>query len=251
MRAIELWAKDVYTVVPEALYQQVEGMTEALAVFYSRLMDNYLYFTTELKHKNYHPTATELSFRFNIDVKTVRNRLKALETFGLIIREKNSGYADNITVVNFKELDLITLPSAKELITEHREERKEQRATEKKEWLEKQANVVEVEEPVVFVQAPEPIVVEPTPVIHTVEEAVLSDKQIEYYCSITDTDFDRTKSSLLAEPSAGMYMLEVIAEHSNKKAEDGFFKSVANKANPHYKGHIPQTTYSEDLDSPF
>ncbi|EPR3244211.1 hypothetical protein ACU41F_004810 [Klebsiella aerogenes] len=237
-RTIELWKTTTYTVVPEEIYQRIPGMTEALALFYCRLMDNFLYHTVELEHATYHPTHKELSLRFNIDESTVKSRLTKLKKIGLVVSEKNEGYANNLTIHNYQNLDLMTGQTVKEKIQAHRAERKAIRKEEQEAW--KKENITEATE-----QASEPVKAsEASPISE--EEILMTDNQIKFYCDITGADFSMTKTALKNEPSAAVPMLELIESHAKEQRVKEEQDRTIRNAIPGRKGTIPERGTKDD-----
>lgn len=122
MNIATLWKDEQYTIVPDALYQRCDQLNEAVALFYCRLMDDYLYHTKTLG-KLYYPRIKELAIKFRVDEKTIKSRLRLLQSLGLVIITPNSGYANFIEVIDFRDLDILNDTDVKQEIAEHRGER--------------------------------------------------------------------------------------------------------------------------------
>lgn len=137
-RTAELWKDEEYTIVPSALYQRCEAIDCNLAVFYCRLMDDFLNETVNYG-KQYFPRQKELAIKFRVDLKTVKNYLKKLEALGLVQSEENPGYANFLTVINFQELEILNDTNVKELIKEHRGQRKAERAEQQQAYNEQKS----------------------------------------------------------------------------------------------------------------
>lgn len=261
-----LWKDEEYTIVPNALYQRCKQLNEATAMFYCRLMDDFLNETLNYG-KAYFPRTKELAIRFRVDEKTIKSRMKTLVGLGLVIQTPNPGYANFLEVVDFRSLDILDDTDVKAEIAEHRGQRKVEREQQRQSWIaENYANdlvpdnsTIEVvqttnEIPIISIVTSEDTgsqdaqiyVTPPTPINST-----LSDKQIAYYCSITKMDEERVKEILSQDTSASQTILEVIGNHSQAKAEEAFFKNVATKADPKFKGNSPFSDNIWGTDAPF
>ncbi len=161
-----LWKNEEYTIVPSALYQRCKRLNEATALFYCRLMDDYL---NETKNygKEYYPRLKELAIKFRVDEKTIKSRLKILAELGLVIQTPNKGYANFMEVINFQELDILDDTDVKEEIAIHRGQRRVERKQQQQEWLSKQLPPAPTPEPLPEPpqepEAPEAIQPQPEP----------------------------------------------------------------------------------------
>ncbi|MCE0178239.1 helix-turn-helix domain-containing protein [Klebsiella pneumoniae] len=172
-----LWKDEEYTIVPSALYQRCKRLNEATALFYCRLMDDYL---NETKNygKEYFPRIKELAIKFRVDEKTIKSRLKLLVELGLVIQTPNKGYANFLEVVNFQELNILDGTDVKEDIAIHRGQRKAERVKQHQEWLDKQSPSMLTPEP--LRETPEAL---STPPVMQAEGASQSEPVIEQFYS--------------------------------------------------------------------
>ncbi|ELP3919272.1 hypothetical protein QUQ16_000172 [Escherichia coli] len=259
-----LWKEERYTIVPDALYQRCSKLNEASALFYCRLMDDYLNETLNYG-KEYFPRHKELAIKFRIDEKTVKSRMKLLISLGLVIQTSNPGYANFLKVVDFRTLDILDNTDVAQEIAVHRNIRKLERAEQQTEWLVKTGKIDPLEECDIVESEVIVQIVEEKPVESDTEasshipnidqeetttmyktECGLSDNQIKFYCDITNADFKHTKEMLKQEPTASRAILDVISDFSDKQSSDKFFSTVSIKADPYFTGSLP-----DNLNCPF
>lgn len=132
-----------YTIVPDELYQQTE-----LSIFdvqvYGRMMDDYLFFTSE--GNEYRPAVEDLIIWFKTAKTTLLRTFAKLEKLGLMTRTSHKGWAGTTVMIDYRTLNILEGEPVMDKINKRRAAAKTKRAEYKESLIIEEVEIAFIEE---------------------------------------------------------------------------------------------------------